>query len=145
MNSELKHYGVLGMRWGRRSGGSTTSSKTKKASKENKKKVSDMSDSELREKVNRIQMEQQYSKLTSANVNKGKQYIDRLIKTGATIAAVTTTGLTIYNNAGKIKGILDSTPKITKTAKDSTRIASIIAKHVNRGVDKDIAGAFIKF
>lgn len=142
MNSELKHYGVLGMRWGRRSGGSITSSKTKKASKKNKKKVSEMSDSELREKVNRIQMEQQYSKLTSQNVKSGKQYIDKLIKTGATIAAVTTTGLTIYNNAGKIKGILDSTPKITK---DSTRIASIIAKHVNRGVDKDIAGAFIKF
>ena len=111
MNSELKHYGVLGMRWGRRSGGSTTSSKTKKASKENKKKASEMSDSELREKVNRLQMEQQYSKLSSNNVNKGKQFIDKVIKTGTTVAAVTTTGITIYNNAGKIKDIIEKHSK----------------------------------
>ena len=53
-NNELQHVGVLGMKWGKRKASSPTSSKTKKASKETKKKASEMSDSELREKVNRL-------------------------------------------------------------------------------------------
>jgi len=51
-------------------------------------------------------MERQYSQLSESNVSKGKEYIQKVIKTGTTIAAVTTTGLTLYNNAEKIKKII---------------------------------------
>lgn len=78
----------------------------KLATKAKKPSVKEMSDEELRKVVNRLQMERQYSQLSESNVSKGKEYIQKVIKTGTTIAAVTTTGLTLYNNAEKIKKII---------------------------------------
>lgn len=80
--------------------------KAKKAAAKKKPSVKEMSDEELRKVVNRLQMERQYSQLSESNVSKGKEYIQKVIKTGTTIAAVTTTGLTLYNNAEKIKKII---------------------------------------
>lgn len=71
-----------------------------------KKSVKDMSDDELRKMVNRLQMEQQYSRLSGENVNKGKEYVSKVIKAGTTVASVTTTAITLYNNANKIKDIV---------------------------------------
>lgn len=73
------------------------------------KSAKTMSDKELRERLNRLQMEQQYSKLKSSDVNRGKQYLDKIVKAGTTVATVTTTGLTIYNNIDKIKNIINKT------------------------------------
>ena len=81
----------------------------KAAKKEAKKKptTKDMSDDELRKVVNRLQMERQYSQLVNdGNVSKGKEYAQKVIKAGTTVAAVTTTALVIYNNVGKIKDIV---------------------------------------
>jgi hypothetical protein len=80
----------------------------KAAKKATKKKpsVKEMSDDELRKVVNRLQMERQYSQLSESNVSKGKEYMQKIIKTGTTVAAVTTTALTLYNNAEKIKKII---------------------------------------
>jgi hypothetical protein len=84
----------------------------KAAKKEAKKKptIKDMSDDELRKVVNRLQMERQYSQLVNdGSVSKGKEYAQKVFKAGTTVAAVTTTALTIYNNAEKIKNILEKT------------------------------------
>lgn len=78
----------------------------------NSKSVKNMSDAELRSRLNRLNMEKQYSQLSDTNVNKGKQYFDTTFKVATTVAAVTTTGLTIYNNADKIKKIVE--PMIKK-------------------------------
>ena len=75
--------------------------------KEMKKNVKEMSDEELRKVVNRLQMERQYSQLSESSVSKGKEYAQKIIKAGTTVAAVTTTALTIYNNVDKIKAILE--------------------------------------
>lgn len=77
----------------------------KKATKK-KSSVKEMSDDELRKVVNRLQMERQYSQLSESNVSKGKEHMQKIIKTGTTVAAVTTTALTLYNNAEKIKKII---------------------------------------
>lgn len=117
-NSELYHYGILGMRWGvRRSKAQLArSNRSKKNSSDdyhedykkahNKKSVKTMSDAELRSRLNRLNMEQQYTKLSPNKVSKGKQYIDKVIKAGTTIATITTTALTVYNNFDKIKGLI---------------------------------------
>ena len=115
-SNELYHYGVLGMRWGvqKNRSNNSSSSKNKRSTvhddyKEahSKKNVKSMSDNELRKRINRIQMEQQYSKLNPSKVDKGKQYINGIVKAGTTVAAVTTTGLTIYNNIDKISKLVN--------------------------------------
>ena len=104
--NELRHYGVLGMKWGKRRSEAELARARKSKGKSD---VADMSDDELRRKVNRLQLEQQYSKLTGTDVSKGKQYVKKVIGAATATAAVTTTALTLYNNAGKIKRIVKST------------------------------------
>lgn len=99
-NNELYHYGVLGMKWGvRRSPsqlGHKIRIKRKKKPSEpvhedykkahSKKSVSSMSDAELRNRNNRLQMERQYAQLTQKK-SKGKKVVTGLIATAGTIAA----------------------------------------------------------
>ena len=65
MDNELYHFGVLGMKWGRRK----ASNKTKQSSSKTKKPISyikrvkSMSTEELQEKVRRLQLEKQYRTL----------------------------------------------------------------------------------
>lgn len=85
---EFKHYGIPGMKWGvRRSedqlrraakrrgdsrdwdtGGSDSGSSDSgsSGSRGSTRDVSEMSDTELRQRINRIQMERQYNQLTSS-------------------------------------------------------------------------------
>lgn len=106
--NELYHYGVKGMKWGVRkapvrSGRTTTKSKktkrsffgfkkneptaktvktsvTKKeeAPKPKPKTVKDMSDSELREAINRLKLEEEYNRLSPKQVSTGKSFVDRV-------------------------------------------------------------------
>lgn len=122
-NNELYHFGIRGMKWGVRryqnkDGTSTSLGKKRKATNGDSKKenIKNMTDDELRKRVNRLQMERQYSQLTSdtKKVNKGKQFVSKMIKTGTAISAATTTALTLYNNAEKIKGIVEKMEKKAK-------------------------------
>lgn len=119
-NRVLVHHGVLGMKWGvRRTSaqlGKGKSSLGKNSSDDSHddykkahsgKSVKSMSDAELRSKLNRLQMERQYSQLSKTNINRGKKYLNKVIKAGTTVAAVTSTALTIYNNVNKIREIVD--------------------------------------
>ena len=98
MENELYHFGIKGMRWGVRryqnADGSLTSAGKKRLKKSqtsneetdssNKpstkssstKTVKDMSDDELRQAINRLQLEQQYKNLSPKNVSKGKKFVD---------------------------------------------------------------------
>lgn len=98
--SELKHWGIKGMKWGvrryqnkdgsltpagkkRYSDGDTSSSSTSKSSQTSqqpkKKTVSEMSDQELRDAVNRLRLEQDYAKLNPEKVSRGKKFVDNLL------------------------------------------------------------------
>lgn len=121
-NNELMHHGILGMKWGVRryqnKDGSLTPAGKKRAKSEtpphedytkahSKKSVKNMSDAELRNRVNRYQMEQQYNRFSENKVKKGREYVNKAIKAGATVASVTTTAITIYNNYKKLKSIVN--------------------------------------
>lgn len=103
----IYHYGIRGMHWGVRRGGGSSKIKSGRKSKTQKQKdVKSMSDEELRKAVNRMQMERQYQTLSESEVSRGKKYAKKVLAVGTTVAAVTSTALTIYNNAGKISRII---------------------------------------
>lgn len=81
----------------------TTSKKVKR-----RDDVTTMSDAELRAKINRMQMERQYKKLKSDDIGKGREVAKNILKTGTTVATVTSTGLTVYNNVKRIRKIMES-------------------------------------
>ena len=98
----LEHFGVLGMKWGvrkDRSGGSNGGKQTRKEKKaekkakkraervKNKNKISKMSDTELRQKINRLQMEKQYTQLTAKEKSTGRKVVEGIVKTAATTTA----------------------------------------------------------
>lgn len=128
MENNLSHHGIRGMKWGKRNGppypltqssksqaerkastGKTEGSEKKDAETSGKKKISDMSDSELKEAISRLQLEKQYKDLTkSENVKKsakGKEFVmDVLEKSGKNIATQFTTyimGEALNSVAGK--------------------------------------------
>lgn len=120
-NNELYHYGVLGMKWGvrkDRGGGVSKTGRRRKSVKErppahedykkahSKKSVREMSDEELRSRINRLDMERRYKDLKPDTKNRGKRYINSIIKTGTTVATLTGTALTIYSNADKIRKLV---------------------------------------
>ena len=121
MNNELIHHGIRGMKWGVRryqnKDGSLTPAGKKRSSNtihedyiksHTKKSSKSMSDAELRSRINRLEMEKKYTQLSTEHVNKGKAYVNKSMKALTTIATLTTTALTAYNNIERIKKIINN-------------------------------------
>jgi hypothetical protein len=91
LDDDLAHAGVKGMRWGvrkDRSENGTPRLSRKDAAKAKKEEVKGLSDDELRRRINRIQMEKQYSQLTTPQTSKGKQIAQEIIlNTGKQLAS----------------------------------------------------------
>ena len=111
MYNELYHHGVKGMKWGvrktpvRSSSGATRKRKSNTLSLFKKKKtirkvssansspaqtksIKDMSDDELRKKIERIQLEQDYLQLDPKAVSRGKRITKRVMDDMIVPAAV---------------------------------------------------------
>lgn len=84
----LQHHGVKGMKWGVRKdkrGSGRTATRKRKESPEDK--VKKMSDAELRQRLNRIQMERQYKQLTAKETSAGRKFVTSILVTAATAVA----------------------------------------------------------
>lgn len=84
----LQHHGVKGMKWGVRKdkrGSGRIATRKRKESPEDK--VKKMSDAELRQRLNRIQMERQYKQLTAKETSAGRKFVTSILVTAATAVA----------------------------------------------------------
>ena len=79
----FEHFGVKGMRWGVRRNRNNTTTRQSLRPKKEQTDLSNMSDAELRTRINRIQMERQYRELTSPKGHKvqteGRKYVKRIL------------------------------------------------------------------
>lgn len=124
MENKLYHAGIKGMKWGVRryqnKDGSLTPAGKKRYSDQHEdyrrahdsKPVSQMSNKELQERNNRLQMEQNYARLTQKK-SKGKAAVQAFIAVAGTIAAIEGAAKT-YQRVGNLA--LD---KIADVAMDS--------------------------
>lgn len=118
-SDELYHWGIKGMKWGVRryqnKDGTLTSEGKKHYAQDHedytrahtKKSVREMSDSELSTRINRLQKEQQYARLTES-----PSKIQKAIKIAGTTATALGTVTTLYNNGSNVmklgKSIVES-------------------------------------
>ena len=108
-NNELKHYGVLGMKWGirkdRSSSAARRKAKTRGWSKDAKevhrikgKKVSALTNAELKKANERMNLERNYRNLNRSKIAKGLAFV-------VTANLAYTNFSTFYNNSSKLISI----------------------------------------
>lgn len=132
-DNELYHYGVKGMKWGVRRTpeqlgydlkkakkkteaastvvretqnirSQTSKIKSNKSRKQARAEASKMTDQELRERVNRLNMEQQYANLSASQVSAGRSRVDSTLNTVGTAIALTNSALAIALAIKQLKG-----------------------------------------
>lgn len=127
---ELLHYGILGMKWGVRrtpeqlarargelksesDGGSKKTTSSKSSSSSGKKRTSEMTEDELRSKIQRLELEKRYKDLMKATApppksTKGRDFVQRVLeKSGENIMTQLTTvvmGKAVNATIGKMFG-----------------------------------------
>jgi hypothetical protein len=106
MKNSLQHVGIMGMHWGVRRGNSdrvTTLHQSvdhKLASGIKQKKISQMSNEEIRTLSARLQLEKQYKDLNPSKIARGKKHVDSVIS-GLGKAAGVVGSVTVLAIAGK--------------------------------------------
>lgn len=118
MAEELWHHGIKGQKWGIRHtpeqlghGGVKTSKKEvhedyKKA--HDSKNVKTMSDAELRSRLNRLNMEKQYSQMNPNSVQRGRAILKSTMGVIGTVAVASSTAITLKKNYETIRDWLPS-------------------------------------
>lgn len=100
----LMHYGVLGMKWGKRKAKASNSSEQAPQKRR-------MSNKELQARIKRLKMEKEYAQLIASPPKTSR--VEKLVKGAGTVAALTASAATIYKNMEKISKVY----KLAKKAK----------------------------
>lgn len=97
--NEMYHHGIKGMKWGvRRTPAQLGHKPSKPTTSQRKSEMKKMSDTELRNRINRIQMEKQYMQLTAPEVSAGKKFVKDVLVNAAKQTA--TSYVSKYMNKG---------------------------------------------
>ena len=79
MNNELKHVGVLGMKWGVRRKRTPDSADHTVSRQLKKKKVSQLTNQELKTLTTRLQLEKQMKDLSASQVSRGQKILNSIL------------------------------------------------------------------
>jgi len=75
----LEHWGRKGMKWGQRIFSKGSKGESSKAERKAAKKAGKMTDQELRQKINRMKMEQEFSNLSAPKKSKGQNAVKEVL------------------------------------------------------------------
>lgn len=82
-NTSLQHWGIMGMKWGVRRAGSRQagppSADWQKVSGLKKKRISEMSNEELKALTSRMQLEKQYKDLKKQDHSAGAKFVNEML------------------------------------------------------------------
>ena len=94
-NSFIRHWGIPGMKWGRRNGPPYPLSESQMSSSERKQRLYDditlknKSNEELRRDIERLRLERDYLELNKSNVKNGSKFANALLLSAGTIGLTT--------------------------------------------------------
>lgn len=115
MPNKLQHVGVLGMKWGRRKVRTASEDHTSALGGLKGKKAHELSNNQIRKAAERIQLERQYTSLTTKEKSFGRKTVEGLFqdnqKALLTFAATTA-------SAFVVKKVMDNKDKIFDKALD---------------------------
>lgn len=109
----LIHYGVPGMKWGRRKSQSSSFKSLKKkridsyssdyqeTRKMRRKSSKKLSNAELKKLNNRMRLEQEYNRLSTSQVNRGLEVTKKTVAIAGTIGGLYAISQSDYVKAGK--------------------------------------------
>lgn len=105
----LMHYGILGMKWGKRK--ARTSKISEQTLEQTLEQALDqalgqapkkrrMSNKELQARIKRLKLEKEFAQLTASPPKTSR--VEKLVKGAGTVAVLSTSAVTIYKNMDKI-------------------------------------------
>lgn len=100
--NSLRHYGVMGMKWGVRKGRNSSSRSSSRKSFSRKKNVKSLSNDELQRTIRRIELEKRYTQLTSNEKRSKSKWVKTVISDSATSVAKQYTTQYMSKQVGKM-------------------------------------------
>lgn len=111
INNELYHHGVKGQRWGVRryqnaDGSLTSAGKNRYVKNERKQSLKNrrnLSDEELRSRINRLKLEKEFKRLTEEDLHPGREFVNSTLEqVGRNTLSSTMSGSLLYGINGLI-------------------------------------------